>query len=1156
MADTDFTPDQLQQMRSQVQADKTLSPQERLQAIGEINKALGSVNPSSPASTPPQPEADPLQTFMDKTATQKTSQPMDIGPALGGVAQGTFQGLTGHIYNPTLKPEEQPAANAAKWVTDLGADIGLGLGGAAAGGTAGAALGSVVPGAGTALGAVLGAPIGAGLAVAGHHGLINYQDQLHEHPGQPVNLGAVAADAGINGLMGAIAPGEGSLFKKALLDSAIGGTGGAALNASDQYFNNNGHVDAGQVLNSAGSGALAGALIPIGMRALPNVAGKIGRFLGKAGEFFHGNPTESVPTESANAPEPTKDPVTGMLTVPNQTQLPEAPPAGPGVLTGKVEYKTEAPETTPAGKAPWDDDNDGGGSPAPLSPENGQPVQQQPAEQPGNITSALEQLQQRRALLQQMQQQGQFIEAGQQANQAAAGQSPENVQAAQSAVEQMRARQQELLRQQQDQAIQQKADEIHSRLTNYERVGAKSQANKLKAEIAEQAASHPDPIQRAAYQRALDKYAPKEEPTPEPTLPPIEDKPVEQPTVKLSGTVSKEGTTNEPKTVKLFRGVVNGRSNGLDNDTFWSPERETAALYSKGPNNESGQVLEDNVTFNNLFETQNWMTAKKELGLPYDTSMPDLLSAIKAKGYDGVTWRGAHGPEYIKFPAKGGVNEPQGPINNPQGQASQPEGQQHAQEQAQEVQPSGQQEPAEQASQETVRKHPYETDFVPSGKSGNTDLGELPELHDETDGVIHAGATVRMHEGHEPNDFEEGYGAAKIRTKHAESLKKSGFENDPAGMVENILESPDRKYYWDPKHQSLVVVKPGGRISDGMAVELVLDKEGHYYSVKTMGHWRDAYFKSKRELKVVPAGPVEGGSNTVTRNNDSALASDLKETPGETGPGDGNLSSQSNDTTPKKKVEPSTEEALNAIYPEKPYPKEGLFDHARPQGTDQREHFLEAQAHKAGKFLSPAELENHGGFSEAYNKLTPDEKEKLHAVADAIINKKKVKTGFYNPGTETEAGVLTKRSGHGQELYSPKGLSITKKGDIVVHGYNENAEISSRRLDRFSGKVEKTTEEGYNGLYKHPSDINESETFHPADSIVEQVANPILKKQVMGKPIVESDYRAAASNLRSLIKEAAVNTPELKEPESIQGILDRLPEPVKEWIKDPKGPCH
>jgi hypothetical protein len=255
----------------------------------------------------------------------------------------------------------------------------------------------------------------------------------------------------------------------------------------------------------------------------------------------------------------------------------------------------------------------------------------------------------------------------------------------------------------------------------------------------------------------------------------------------------------------------------------------------------------------------------------------------------------------------------------------------------------------------------------------------------------------------------------------------------------------------------------------------------------------------------------------------------------------------------KKTLEPESkkktvDDGLDAIYPEKPYPKEPIFDKSKPQGTNQREHLLEAQAHKEGKYQLPHEIETDPAFREAYAQLDSEGQEKLHTIVDAIINKKKLSTGFYNPGTETNAGVLTKRAAHGQELYSPKGLSVTKKGDILVHGYNENAELSSRRLDRFSGEVKKTTETGYEGLYKHPSDLNESETFHPADAIVEQVANPILKKQIMGKAIVESDYRQAGKTLETLLEES-----ETTDCNDILSILKRLPDKVKEYMKD--YPC-
>jgi hypothetical protein len=238
-----------------------------------------------------------------------------------------------------------------------------------------------------------------------------------------------------------------------------------------------------------------------------------------------------------------------------------------------------------------------------------------------------------------------------------------------------------------------------------------------------------------------------------------------------------------------------------------------------------------------------------------------------------------------------------------------------------------------------------------------------------------------------------------------------------------------------------------------------------------------------------------------------------------------------------------TQAALDELYKE--HPKESIFK-TKPQGTEQREHFLEAQAHKEGKFQHPHEIENDPAFIEGFNKLSDKGKEVVREAADAITNKKKVYSEFYQPKTKTENGVLTKRSGFKEELYSPKGLVLNKDGSISIKGYNENSEMSTRDPERFTGEFKKTTESGYEGLYKHPSDINNEQTFHPADAIVEQVSNPILKKQAQGKPIVESDYRQAYQNLRASFSELR---PELQTKETMKSILNRLPDPVKEYMQ-------
>lgn len=117
-----------------------------------------------------------------------------------------------------------------------------------------------------------------------------------------------------------------------------------------------------------------------------------------------------------------------------------------------------------------------------------------------------------------------------------------------------------------------------------------------------------------------------------------------EPTPPQSGQVR---NGQNQKKVTLYRGVVEGRSNAPHQDTFWSPDEAVADAYARGSG--KTKVLKQDIQFDNLFETSNWMTAKHELGLPYDTPMPDLLKAIKENGYDGVAWKGAHGLEYVKL---------------------------------------------------------------------------------------------------------------------------------------------------------------------------------------------------------------------------------------------------------------------------------------------------------------------------------------------------------------------------------------------------------------------------------------------------------------------------------------------------------------------------
>ena len=102
--------------------------------------------------------------------------------------------------------------------------------------------------------------------------------------------------------------------------------------------------------------------------------------------------------------------------------------------------------------------------------------------------------------------------------------------------------------------------------------------------------------------------------------------------------------TQIPDTIRLYRGEVEGRSASQGQHTYWTTDKKVAESFGK-----NGKVLTEDVAFDNLYETDNLGTAKVELGLPTETHVVDVLDAIRAQGYDGVSWKGAYGPEFIRL---------------------------------------------------------------------------------------------------------------------------------------------------------------------------------------------------------------------------------------------------------------------------------------------------------------------------------------------------------------------------------------------------------------------------------------------------------------------------------------------------------------------------
>lgn len=105
-----------------------------------------------------------------------------------------------------------------------------------------------------------------------------------------------------------------------------------------------------------------------------------------------------------------------------------------------------------------------------------------------------------------------------------------------------------------------------------------------------------------------------------------------------------ENNTGEPFLAKAYRGMKKG---DLSQEmTFWSPDESVAAAYA----GRDGNVVEKMIEFKNPIVADNWVQAKKQMGLPLSTSMPDLQKEASRRGYDGIIFRSHNGkPEYVQL---------------------------------------------------------------------------------------------------------------------------------------------------------------------------------------------------------------------------------------------------------------------------------------------------------------------------------------------------------------------------------------------------------------------------------------------------------------------------------------------------------------------------
>ena len=101
--------------------------------------------------------------------------------------------------------------------------------------------------------------------------------------------------------------------------------------------------------------------------------------------------------------------------------------------------------------------------------------------------------------------------------------------------------------------------------------------------------------------------------------------------------------------VVLYRGVAAGRDprslEGTIGGLTYTKDKNAARYYA----GTHGTVIRERVDFTNLLMTDNWMAAKRQLGLPQSATMQDIVVAARDAGHDGVAFNGAHGVEYIRL---------------------------------------------------------------------------------------------------------------------------------------------------------------------------------------------------------------------------------------------------------------------------------------------------------------------------------------------------------------------------------------------------------------------------------------------------------------------------------------------------------------------------
>lgn len=114
-------------------------------------------------------------------------------------------------------------------------------------------------------------------------------------------------------------------------------------------------------------------------------------------------------------------------------------------------------------------------------------------------------------------------------------------------------------------------------------------------------------------------------------------------TAPAEGTGEQKSGNTTPKKPLLYRGTIPGRDDG--EHPFLSPAREVAEMYA----GKDGVVTEHENNFQNVLEADNWMDAKKKLGLPKNTPMPELTKSAAKAGYDGLSFKTTNGQEFVRL---------------------------------------------------------------------------------------------------------------------------------------------------------------------------------------------------------------------------------------------------------------------------------------------------------------------------------------------------------------------------------------------------------------------------------------------------------------------------------------------------------------------------